>query len=176
MSASDRVETERLICERERAEHADELCQVMLHPDVLRTTWFEPEAPTRAYIVEKLARDIEHWERHGFGPWLLRDRSSGEAVGRGGLRHTPATGVDEVEIGWTVHPDRWGEGLATELARVSVQTAFGELGVDEVIAYTSPDNIASRRVMEKAGLVLEGEFEVDGLPQVLYRARRGPRH
>ena len=171
-AALDRLETERLVCGRPRPEDADELSAVMLHPDVLRTTWFAPQPPARSYVVDKLAGDIKHWERHGFGPWLLRDRAGGEMVGRGGLKHTAATGVVEVEIGWTIDPGRWGEGLGTELARASVRTAFDALGLEEVIAYTSPDNTASRRVMEKAGMALEGEFAYDGLPQVLYRARR----
>lgn len=174
-AALDRLETERLVCGRPRVGDADELSRVMLHPDVLRTTWFERRPPTHAYVVDKLAGDIKHWERYGFGPWLLRDRAGGELVGRGGLKHTTATGVDEVEIGWTIDPARWGEGLATELARASVDTAFGELALDEVIAYTSADNTASRRVMEKAGMAFEGEFAYEGLPQVLYRARRDTR-
>jgi RimJ/RimL family protein N-acetyltransferase len=175
VGAFDLIETERLIGERPSAGHADELCVLMLHPDVLRTTWFGPEPPTRSYIVDKLAGDIEHWDRYGFGPWLLRDRANGEMVGRGGLKHTMATGIDEVEIGWTIHPDRWGEGLATELARASVRTAFGELGLDEVIAYTASDNVASWRVMEKAGMEFDREIVAVGLPQVLYRARRDHR-
>ena len=172
MSAIDRVETERLICERGRTEDADELSVLMLHADVLRTTWFEPEPPTHSYVVAKLAADIEHWERHGFGPWLLRDRVGGEMVGRGGLKHTTVTGVDEVEIGWSIHPARWGEGLATEVARESVQTAFDVLGLDQVIAYTATDNVASWRVMEKAGMEFDREIVAVGLPHVLYRARR----
>jgi RimJ/RimL family protein N-acetyltransferase len=171
-AALDRLETERLVCGRPRPEDGDELARVMLHPDVLRTTWFERQPPTRSYVADKLAGDIEHWERHGFGPWMLRDRAGGELVGRGGLKHTTATGVPEVEIGWTIDPARWGEGLGTELARASVQAAFDGLALDEVIAYTSPDNTASRRVMEKAGMVFEREFAYDGLPQVLYRAHK----
>ena len=171
VSAIDRLETERLICERGRAEYADELCVLMLDPQVLRTTWFDPEPPTRAHIVDKLAADIAHWERHGFGPWLLRDRDSGEMVGRGGLKHTMVTGLVEVEVGWTILPARWGEGLATELARKSVRTAFDELGLDEVIAYTAPDNVASWRVMEKAGMEFDREIVAAGLPHVLYRLR-----
>jgi ribosomal-protein-alanine N-acetyltransferase len=170
--ALDRVETERLVCGRPRVEDAGELAAVMLHPDVLRTTWFEPQPPTSSYVADKLAGDMAHWERYGFGPWLLRDRAGGELVGRGGLKHTTATGVAEVEIGWTIDPARWGDGLGTELARASVQAAFDRLGLDEVIAYTSPDNTASRRVMEKAGMEFEREFAYEQLPQVLYRARR----
>jgi RimJ/RimL family protein N-acetyltransferase len=168
----DRIVTERLVGERPSAENADELSVLMLHPDVLRTTWYDSDPPTRSHIVVKLAGDIDHWDRYGFGPWLLRDRSNGQLVGRGGLKHTTASGVDEVEIGWSIHPDRWGEGLATELARASVRTAFDVLGLDGVIAYTANDNVASWRVMEKAGMEFDREIVAVGLPHVLYRARR----
>ena len=172
MTDLDRIVTERLVGERPRAENADELCALMLHPDVLRTTWYDPDPPTRSHIVVKLAGDIDHWDRYGFGPWLLRDRSDAQLVGRGGLKHTTASGVDEVEIGWSIHPDRWGEGLATELARASVRAAFDVLGLDDVIAYTANDNVASWRVMEKAGMQYDREIVAVGLPHVLYRARR----
>ena len=76
-----------------------------------------------------------------------------------------------MEIGWAVVPERWGEGLGTELARASVAVAFGELGLDTVVAFTQPGNAASRRVMEKAGFVFERDFAHAGLPHVLYRLR-----
>jgi RimJ/RimL family protein N-acetyltransferase len=174
VSEIDRIETERLVCERVRAEDADELAQLMLHPDVVRTTWLDVDPPTHADVVEKVVGNARHWQRHGFGPWMLRDRATGKLVGRAGLQHTMTTGVDEVEVGWAIMPDRWGEGLATEVARTSVDVAFGPLGLDEVIAFTAPDNIASWRVMEKAGFVHEGEFAHFGLPHVLYRSRRLP--
>jgi ribosomal-protein-alanine N-acetyltransferase len=147
VSAIDRVEAERLMCGRGRTEYADELCAVMLHPDVLRTTWFATEPPTRSHVVAKLAGDIEHWERYSFGPWLLRDRAGGEMVGRGGLKHTTVTGVDEVEIGWAIHPARWGEGLATEVARKSIQTASHTCS----IARTGPRLPVDRRTARLHG-------------------------
>jgi RimJ/RimL family protein N-acetyltransferase len=104
--------------------------------------------------------------------WLLRDRGSGLMVGRGGLQYTDAIGGFAVEAAWTIVPERWGEGLATELAVASVGVAFGALHLDDLIAITLPDNHASRRVMEKAGFGYDREIEHVGLAHVLYR--RGP--
>jgi RimJ/RimL family protein N-acetyltransferase len=101
----------------------------------------------------------------------MRDRETGEMVGRGGPQWTNASGVGEIEIGWVIVPERWGGGLATELAWASLEVAFGPLGLDEVIAYALPDNIASLRVMEKTGFVYEREIVAAGLPHVLYRRR-----
>ena len=78
-------------------------------------------------------------------------------------------GRDEVENGWTVDPDRWGQGPATELDAASVAHAFGPLGLAEVVSFTLIENRASRRVMEKLGFAYEGETEYAGLPHVLYR-------
>ena len=120
-------------------------------------------------MAGNLANKLEHWERHGFGMWLLRDRWTGAVVGRGGLQHTFVAGCDEIEVVWAIAPTRWGEGFATELARAAVGVAFDDLGLGEVVAFTLPTNVASRRVMEKSAFVYEREIVHAGLPHVLYR-------
>ena len=131
-----------------------------------------PARPTRADARASLEDKRDHWERHGFGLWLLRDRATGLMVGRGGLQYTDAIGGFAVEAAWTIVPERWGEGLATELAIASVSVAFDVLDLHEIIAITLPDNVASRRVMEKAGFGYDRPIEHGGLTHVLYR--RGP--
>jgi RimJ/RimL family protein N-acetyltransferase len=93
-------------------------------------------------------------------------------VGRGGLQYTDAIGGFAVEAAWTIAPERWGEGLATELALASVAVGFDVLGLHDLIAITLPDNVASRRVMDKAGFAYDRPIEHGGLAHVLYR--RGP--
>jgi ribosomal-protein-alanine N-acetyltransferase len=133
--------------------------------------WLQPDAPTEDQIIRGLERQIAHWDRHGFGMWLLRDRAEGHTVGRGGLQWTKVEGRDAVEVGWTITPERWGQGLATELARLSLDLAQDPLAIHEVVAFTLPDNLASRRVMEKAGLTLDRDIIHAGAPHVLYRIR-----
>lgn len=72
----------------------------------------------------------------------------------------------------TTPPPTWGQGLATELAHASVRVAFEMLELSELIAFTLPDNAASRRVMEKSGFAYADDIEHEGMPHVLYR--RGP--
>jgi ribosomal-protein-alanine N-acetyltransferase len=165
-----RFQRGRLAYEPIRPEHAAELEPLLLDPRVWRNLQAQSEpAPTAADVRTNAVHKDRHWEQYGFGYWLLRDRDSGQVVGRGGLQRTGATGVTEVEIGWAILPERWGTGLATELARVAVGAAFDSLRLSSVIAYTQPDNLASRRVMEKAGLTYEGDISHAGLPHVLYR-------
>lgn len=162
-------ETERLICERLRPEHGEELKKLLLDERVFRTLWPRPEPPTEREVSASLETKVQHWERHGFGMWLLRDRGTGEMVGRGGLQYTYVAGIDDVEAGWAIMPERWREGLATEFAHACTIVALDRLSLLSVVAFTQPDNVASRRVMEKVGFHYEAELIHVGLPHVLYR-------
>ena len=168
----ERLETERMILERLRLEHADEQLRLLLDPRVAATLWPRAQAPTEADVLDGLAAKVDHWSRHGFGMWLLRDRETGEMVGRGGLQYTYTAGLNDVEAGWAIVPERWGQGLATELAHACVEVSFDHLDLIEIVAFTLPDNVASRRVMEKSGFVYERDLVHAGLPHVLYRRGR----
>jgi RimJ/RimL family protein N-acetyltransferase len=165
----ERIETARLTGERLRLEHGPDLERLLMDPRVTPTMWARDEPITHEDIEAGMRDKLRHWNSFGFGQWFLRDRETGQMVGRGGPQWTSASGIDEVEIGWVIVPERWGQGLATELARASLEVAFGPLGLEEVIAYTLPDNVASRRVMEKTGFAYEREIAVEGLRHVLYR-------
>jgi RimJ/RimL family protein N-acetyltransferase len=169
----DRVETARMICERLRPVHAAELAAHLRDPRIARWTTATGQPPTELEVIEGLAAKVAHWDRHGFGLWLLRDRVTGAMVGRGGLQHTFVSGMQEIELAWSIAPERWGQGLATELALASMRAGFEDLQLPELVALTLPDNIASRRVMEKAGMTYAGEVEHVGLPHMLY-CRRAP--
>ncbi len=168
----DSVQTERLLCVRPTADHDAAVLEHLRDPRVARTLSATGEPPAEAEVIANLLAKQAHWRRYGFGLWALFDRTSGVFVGRGGLQHTSVTGTDEVEVGWSIVPERWRQGLGTELALASVATGFETLGLEELIAYTRPDNVASRRLMEKAGFSYEREFEHPVCPHVLYRRRR----
>jgi len=63
-------------------------------------------------------------------------------------------GVEEVEIGYHIRRDLWGQGLATEAAQACRDYGFSQLGFDKLISLINPANIASRRVAEKNGMRL----------------------
>ena len=121
-----------------------------------------------------LDRNLRHWDEHGFGIFVFRGRETGELAGRAGIRRIEIGGREEVEIAYAIVADRWGEGLATEIAEALVALAFERLGLRDVVGYTLPTNAASRRVMEKAGLVYERDVEHEGETHVLYRRRAEP--
>lgn len=170
--APERLETERMICERVRRDHQQDLERLLMDPRITPTLWARERPITTEDVAASLEDKLRHWENYGFGQWVLRDRTTGEMLGRGGPQWTYASGIHEIELGWVIIPERWGQGLATELARASLDVAFGPMDLQEVIAYALPHNIASRRVMEKTGFIFEREIVYEQLRHVLYRRRR----
>lgn len=126
---------------------------------------------TADQVAEQLGSAAAAWERDGFGYWMFYEAATGEPVARGGLGPALFDGRPEVEVGWAVVPERWGEGLATELGAAALEVA-SDVGLDDIVAFTLPHNAASRRVMEKLGFGYEktAPYKTYG-DHVLYRRR-----
>jgi len=99
---------------------------------------------------------------------------SGTLLGRIGLLHHEDWPEDpeNVEVGWLLDRAVWGRGLATEGALASLRYGFQDLRLERIISIAHPDNRASRRVMEKVGLVFSGEREWRGGSVVWYSIER----
>ncbi|MEP3246029.1 MAG: GNAT family N-acetyltransferase [Sneathiella sp.] len=95
----------------------------------------------------------------GWGFWAAEEKESGKFIGFVGL-NAPAYDLPFnpcVEIGWRLAKDTWGKGYATEAARASLQFAFENLDLDEVVSFTTITNLRSRAVMERLGFANSGE-------------------
>jgi RimJ/RimL family protein N-acetyltransferase len=102
-----------------------------------------------------------HEALHGFGLWALDERVGDPMVGVAGLLWVEGHGP-EVEVVYLVRRDRWGRGYATEATRAALDLAHEQLGLPRVVALSYPENGASQRVMEKAGMRPDGEAEAYG--------------
>jgi [ribosomal protein S5]-alanine N-acetyltransferase len=159
-------ETAGFRAERLIAGHVDEIRRLHTDPQMMAMLGgVRDHASTSAYM----ARNLAHWEEHGFGIWVLRDPATGGVAGLGVLRHLDVEGADEVELGYALLPAYWGRGLATEIARTCVRLGLDTLALPSLVAITLPENRASQRVMGKAGLVYERTIEHGGLVHVLFR-------
>jgi ribosomal-protein-alanine N-acetyltransferase len=160
--------TERLLAEGLGLEHAGELAGLHADERVMRT--MGGQTATAEESLAWIERNLRHGEEAGLGIFVFRERGSGRFVGRGALRRIEIGGGEEVEVGYALVPEFWGRGLATEMAEALA--AHGEAaGHEGLVAYTEPTNVASRRVLEKAGFRFERDVEHHGRPQVLYRRR-----
>jgi RimJ/RimL family protein N-acetyltransferase len=166
---------ERLVARPPRQADRDAYLTLFREREIER--WLRP-APLPPFaepdLVGMLGDDIEHWERHGFGPWVLTEPDDGAMLGRGGLRWTTIEDRLSVELPWTIVPSRQSMGLATEAALLAVRWARS-LRLAEVFALVMPENAASRRVAQKVGFDLIGETEHAGLPHLLYHRETGAR-
>jgi RimJ/RimL family protein N-acetyltransferase len=164
-------------------DHLGDLVRIQDDPRVARWYGAPPDPPhdparQREEVWRQIALHLGHWRLRGFGHWAVVDRSTRALVGRVGLWEPE--GWPGVEVGWMVDPDRWGQGIATEAGRAALDHAFAQVldrrtrqPLDEVVSVTLPENVASRRVMEKLGLTDTGRtVELRGHTQVLYRITR----
>lgn len=169
MSFPESFLTPRLTAERLREHHFPDLLRMHSDPGQMATLGgLKDEVETRKY----LEWNLKHWDDHGFGLWILRERPDGPVIGRAQLRHLDVEGQDEVEVGYSFHPEYWGRGLATEIATTCVSLGREQLSLQSIVAITLPDNLASKRVLVKAGLSPAGETVHAGQPHSLYRWRR----
>jgi ribosomal-protein-alanine N-acetyltransferase len=168
------IETPRLLARQMLPDDFGNMCQMNRDPQVMATLGGpRTEEETRVLFQANL----DHFERHGYGLWILFSKPSSVGdeslfVGRCGLRNVFVGGHDEIEIGYALMPEFWNQGLATEIAQASVNVAFNDLGLSELVSFTLPTNLASRRVMEKCGLTFERDIVWKDLPHVLYRLKR----
>jgi RimJ/RimL family protein N-acetyltransferase len=140
--------------------------------------------PLAAAESDELAAGIRaNGESHGFGLWAVEISGGAAFIGYVGLntprfeaRFTPC-----VEIGWRLAYEHWRNGYAIEAARAAARFAFEQLGLNEIVSFTVPENVRSRRVMERLGMAHnpDDDFEHPVLPaghrlrrHVLYRLPR----
>ena len=140
-----------------------------LHRDERVVAAFNAEPNTAEETREFLDRKLEHWREHGFGIWMFRDEA-GEFVGRSGIHRWKFEDLDDVELGYVVRSDLWGQGYATEMGNAVMRHAAEALGMRELVGFTLQENIRSQRVLEKLGFEFEQSFvDDDGEDLVLYR-------
>jgi [ribosomal protein S5]-alanine N-acetyltransferase len=151
IDASKRVlETDRLLLRHLSLDDLDALAAIQADPQVMR--YFTSGPRTRDEVQGELERCIGLQDHHGFSLWAAIDKSEARLIGRCGLLPQTLQGRDEVEIAYLIDRSHWNLGLGTEAARAIRDHGFDRLGFDRLVSIIHRDNLASRRVAEKAGL------------------------
>ena len=139
-----------------------------------------PAALSRDESDRFITRIEAQFDQHDFGLWAVEIPQVTPFAGFIGLAipgfDAPFTPC--VEIGWRLAAEHWGRGYATEGARAALSFGFETLMLDEIVSFTVPENLRSRRVMERIGMVHNpaDDFDHPTLPEghklrrhVLYR-------
>ena len=153
------LETRRLVLRRFTMADVDNLVSLDADPDVMH--FVTGGIPTARDEIENelLPGFLDYYEQfEGYGFWAAIEKATGEFLGWFHFRPREEAGPDEAELGYRLHKSAWGKGYATEGSRALISKGFTDFGVQRVVAETMVGHVASRRVMEKAGLTLVRTF------------------
>jgi 3-dehydroquinate dehydratase/shikimate dehydrogenase len=174
------IKTERLILRPWLKEDWEAFAALNADPRVME--WFLKllSREESDQLANRISTDIE---QRGWGLWAVSLIETDAFIGYIGLDpvHIQASFTPAVEIGWRLKLDHWGKGYATEGALASLDFGFNQLGLQEIVAYTTRQNMRSKAVMERIGMQRDpqGDFEHPKVPEghplrrhVLYRIKK----
>jgi [ribosomal protein S5]-alanine N-acetyltransferase len=145
------TETERLILRRFTPEDAADNYRIYTDPENMKFMGRQPDSVEfeRYHIRRHIAN---YYDTHGFGLWAAVLKENKQLIGRCGLLYQQVEDRREVEVSYLIDRHHWGRGLATEAAREVVRLGFEKYGFPRIVAMINPENVASVRVAEKAGM------------------------
>ena len=163
------IETERLTLRRLVPNDFDAVRRIHSAPEVMAVYGgVFTEQGTRDFIQ----RNLDRYEKDGVSFYAITLKDTGELIGCGGIIMQETDQGSEPEIGYQVRRDQQRHGYATEMARGCMKYAFEVLKADHIISLIRPDNLPSRRVAEKNGLVVDREFLWRDQLHLVYRMTR----
>jgi RimJ/RimL family protein N-acetyltransferase len=161
------IETPRLLLREFTLDDAAVFLRLGSDPAIIRYTGDGGSMKTlddaRASMV---ARPIADYQKHGYGRWAVVLKSTGEVIGFAGLKYLDDLG--EVDIGYRLLPEYWGQGLATEASRPAIEFGLSELKLPRILGLVDRENVASVHVLEKLGLTFVEVMKYRGFQVAKY--------
>ncbi len=161
--------------ETERIEHraftlndCEAFYRLNSHPEVMRYTG-EPPLSSLKEARQGIAA-YPDFETVGYGRWACVLKETRAVIGFCGLKHLPE--LDEVDVGFRFLPEYWGRGIATETCSACIAFGFDVLKLNRILGLVLAKNSASIRVLEKCGLIRNGEVMYDGECALKYEILR----
>ena len=155
------LRTERLLLRRWTEADRVPLAAINSDAEVMRYRF----APLSREQSDTMMDEIETcFDQNNFGLWAVERESDGRLLGWTGLAVSSfdAPFCPAIDIGWTLARDAWAYGYATEAATASLDYAFDELELSEVVAHTTSLNGPSQAVMRRLGMTHEPQDDFDG--------------
>ncbi|MFQ4143772.1 GNAT family N-acetyltransferase [Chlorogloeopsis sp. ULAP02] len=153
------IETPRLILQHLTLDDVDELARIYADPVVMK---FYPSPYTYEQTQQQVERIINTYQQGGWSLWATIHKGDRKLIGRCGLISQLVDGQQEVEIGYLLAKEYWGQGLATEAAIACRNYGFEQLGFHRLISLIDPANIASQKVAMKNGMKYEKDAHMWG--------------
>ena len=166
------LKTSRLLLRRFDDHDLDDMAVLMANTGFMRFSLGVFSREQTAAFLEKVRRRDREGLSSQFAVVL---RADDRLIGYCGFFAQIVDDVEELEIGYRLHPDYWGQGLATEAARAVRDHGFNELKLPRLISLIHPNNVPSQRVAEKNGMTPEKETVFRGFPTIVYSISQ-PQH
>ena len=164
------LETERLILRSFLEDDVDSMAELFANSDFMRFSLgvFTERKQTIAFVEKVIG-----WDRAGIpSQFTVVPRGEDAIIGYCGFFYHPEHGIEDIEIGYRLHPDYWNRGLITEAARAVRDYGFRDRKLSRVISLIHPENVPSRRVAAKNGMTVEKKITVRGFPTLVYAITR----
>jgi RimJ/RimL family protein N-acetyltransferase len=160
------LEIEGLLADVAHDGYGDAVAAAFADPQMMTTLGgVRPPEAAKSFIDRSRA----HWRDAGFGLWFLRDMRDGAFGGWAGLRRCEADGRPTVELAYALMPALRCKGHATRIGQAALRLGFDNLGLSEVVAFTTPENLHSIAVLDRLGFAREGRVQHAGREHALYR-------
>jgi RimJ/RimL family protein N-acetyltransferase len=153
------VVTGRLRLRAFRAADLDPYSAMQANPEVMRYMVLG-RTSTPAEVWRTMLMSLGSWALRGYGMWACETIDSETFVGSVGIFHP--LDWPEPEIAYSLDRPFWGQGLATEAAAAARNWLFGHFPLRRAASFIRPDNLASKRVVERLGAACEKTFELRG--------------
>ena len=163
------LQTDRLNLREYTIEDAPFLLRLVNDP-----AWLLHIGDRKVYTVEDAERylqdgSMKSYQDHGFGFWKVENKENGEVMGSAGLAKRDY--LEDVDLGFAFLPEYRTQGYALEAATSIIDFAKKSLGLKNLVAITSQDNIPSINLLAKLGFRFENKFLLDGEELNLYNLK-----
>jgi ribosomal-protein-alanine N-acetyltransferase len=169
----EKIDTLRLRLRHFTPDDADDLYRIYSHPELFK--YMSNDKPllweqTRAFINSL----TENWQLYQFGVWAIVYKKNQELIGHCGFKFLENS--QEIQMGYLLLKSYWRMGLGTEAAQAVLKYGFEVARLERIVAIAKPENIASRRVMEKVGMQYEKDAYYYNNDVVYYSISREAYH
>lgn len=164
------IQTDRLILREILPTDVDGMFALDSDPEVHKYLGNKP-VTSKEQVVAVINFIRQQYIDNGIGRWAVIDKRTNDFIGWAGLKFvTELTNNHQnyYDLGYRLRKKYWGQGIATEAAKASLQYAFEQLKTHEVYAMADCENIGSNKILKKLGLQFIEKFDYDGIEHNWY--------
>lgn len=165
-------ESERLVFRRVEITDFDWWMEFCSNKEATRYFDFTENLCPQDFCLVWFDKIVERYKKNSGGHNVLIEKKTGERIGMCGLLIQEVDGVNELEIGYSIHPNYWGKGFASEAAQKCKTFAFQNKLADSLISIIHVENIGSQKVAKNNEMYLDKTTNYKGIKVHIYRVNK----